>query len=127
MSEFQEWSEQYDALINNPPKEGDILKPMEGKALLTIELREGAPPFVFGRCYVPEIVGEKVDWFLQSSEDQNFHGWKCILLPRARAELIKEYGTKSEFVEVSSLRVVRPSQSGKSLLCEIPEEKLEKE
>ena len=124
MTEFQEWSDQYDALINNPPKEGEILRPMEEgtKAILTIELREGAPPFVFGRCYVPEIVGEKVGWFLQSSEDSNFHGWKCILLPRARAEVIKTHGTKNNSIEVDCLRVVRQSQSGKSLLCEIPGE-----
>jgi len=115
------WVEEYDATVKNPPKEGDILKPASGVAVLAVELTNGAPPFIYGRVYVPEIVGAELGWFLQSSESTGFHGWKCILMPRARTELIRKYGVQAEVLEVKSLKVVRPSQSGKSLLCEVHE------
>ena len=122
MSEVQEWSERYNAVINNPPKEGDILSSASGEpAKLIVELNEGMPPFIYGRAYVPEIVGVDVQWYLQEGDMDSYHGWKCILMPRARAELIRKIGLTGDTVEVKSLRVVRPSQSGKSLLCEVAE------
>lgn len=121
-SDHEEWSQKYDALINNPPKEGDVLVSSDdSKVLLAIELKEGAPPFIYGSVFVPEIVGHKLGWFLQSVDSQGFHGWKCILMPRARTELIRKFGLQQEVVEVTSLKVVRLSQSGKSLLCEVKE------
>lgn len=119
---LSEWREQYDEAINNPPtKGGEILTSLVAgdKVLLHVECLPGAPPFIFGRVYVPEVVGQPVGWFCQSNENQNFHGWKCIILPRARTELIRRYGLKSETMEVQSLKVIRPSQSGKSILCEV--------
>ncbi len=120
-TEFGTWIEEYEAVQKCPPKEGDILKPAEGKAVLVVELAEGSPPFIYGRVYVPETVGCVVGWFLQSSESQGFHGWKCILMPRARTELIRKFGVGAEVIEVAALKVVRLSQSGKSLLCEVHE------
>lgn len=118
----EEWCKEYDEWINNPPKEGEILQSADdSKALLVVELKEDVPPFIYGRAYVPEIVGKKLGWFLQSVDSQGFHGWKCILMPRARTELIRRYGLQNEVIEVTSLKIVRLSQSGKSLLCEIHE------
>lgn len=119
---LQDWSAEYDRLIQNPPGEGDILESADdSKVVLVIELKDNSPPFVYGRAYVPEIVGAKLGWFLQSAESQGFHGWKCILMPRARTELIQRCGLQAEVVEVKSLKVVRLSKSGKSLLCEVHE------
>ena len=115
------WTDEYAIVQANPPKEGDILRPAEGKAILVVELTDGSAPFIYGRVYVPEVVGEQLGWFLQSSESQGFHGWKCILMPRARTELIRKYGLKEEIIEVESLKVIRLSQSGQSLLCEVHE------
>lgn len=119
----REWSEEYDSLINNPPKDGDILttSTSDANVLLMVELKEDSPPFIYGRAYVPEIVGHSLGWYLLDSKSQSFHGWKCILLPRARTELIRKFGLQHESMEVRSLRVIRPSQSGKSLLCEVHE------
>lgn len=115
-----DWSQEYDELNNNPPKEGDILETMDdSKAILLVELEEGKQPFIYGCVFVPVVVGAKLGWFLQSRDGQGFHGFKCILMPRARAELIRREGLKNEVIEVTSLRVVRPSQTGKSLLCEV--------
>ena len=122
MCELQNWSEQYNQVIDNPPKEGDVLSTLNGEpAKLNIELVEGSPPFIYGRAYVPEIVGSEIAWCLQSETIESYHGWKCILMPRARGELIRKCGLTGDTVIVKSLRVVRPSQSGKSLLCEIGE------
>lgn len=122
VQDFAEWSAEYDALIKNPPKEGDILRSADDSpVVLAIDLKEKAPPFIYGRAYVPEIVGSALGWFLQSKDSAGFHGWKCILMPRARTDLIQKCGLQSEVVEVTSLKVIRPSQSGLSLLCEVHE------
>ena len=116
------WGEQYDELIKNPPGPGDILRSIDdSKVLLVIDIVEGSAPFVHGCAFVSEIVGSKLGWFLQSVDSIGFHGFKCILMPRARTELIRRVGLSSEIVEVTALRVVKPSQSGKSLLCEVAE------
>jgi hypothetical protein len=119
----REWAQKFGETIKQTPSEGTILKPLESdaNAILVVELHEGSPPFVFGRAYVPEIVGQELGWFLHSSQSTGFHGWKCILMPRARAELFQRHGLENEIIEVKSLKVVRQSNSKKSLLCEVHE------
>ncbi len=119
---LQEWSKDYDHHINNPPKEGDILSAMgqDAEVLLTVELVEDHSPFIYGLAFVPEIVGAPLGWYLRGTDNgKSYHGWKCIILPRARTELIRKFGLQNETMQVKSLRVVRPSQSGKALLCEV--------
>lgn len=118
---LREWSKEYDDCISNPPSDGDILSAMgeDTDVLLVLELKDDHPPFIYGRAFVPEIVGQSIGWYLQDTDSENSHGWKCILLPRARTELIRKYGLQNETMRVKSLRVVRPSQSGMSLLCEV--------
>lgn len=116
----REWSEQYNAIVESPPIDGTILTTVDGSpAKLTVELIDGAAPFIYGRIYVPEIVGIELGWFLQGVDMETYHGWKCILMPRARAELIKKVGLNGDTVTVKSLRLVRKSKSGKSYLCEV--------
>ncbi len=116
----REWSEQYNEITENPPADGTILQTVDGgPARLTVEIVDGSPPFIYGRIYVPEIVGVKLGWFLQGMDTESYHGWKCILMPRARAELIKKIGLDGDTVTVKSLRLVRTSKSGKSYLCEV--------
>ena len=131
-SAIQLWGEEFDELIKNPPKLGDVLTSMDGSpVVLAIELKDKSPPFVYGKAYVSEIVGDPLGWFLQSAESVGFHGWKCILMSRARAQLIQKCGLLSEVAEVKSLKVIRYSASKKSILCEVheylPEEKVEEE
>lgn len=113
------WQEEYDAAIQNPPKVGDILVAAEGMVLLTIELKDGSPPFIFSKVNVSEIVGTTPKWYLQSEHDEYFHGWRCILLPKARGDLAKKFGLSQPTMLVKSLRVIHYSQSKKSLLCEV--------
>ncbi len=117
------WSKEYDTHVKNPPKEGDILTTPSSDTMvaLVVELKEDNPPFIYGRAFVPEIVGASLGWFLQHDVDENFHGWMCIILPRARTELIRKFGLQNPTIYVKSLRMVRESQSGKALLCEIHE------
>jgi len=122
MTDIETWSKEYDELMKNKPSTGDILTTSDGsKAVLTIELLDKSPPFVYGRAYVPEVVGAHLGWFLQGGDSPDVHGWKCILMSRARTELIAKLGMSHDTVEVVSLRVVRESQSGKALLCEVCE------
>lgn len=120
-SPLNEWVEKYQKTIDTPPEPGDILRAVEGDALLTVEIKEGSPPFIYGRAFVPEILSVPVKWYLQAEDSHSFHGWKCILMPRARAALIQKCGLHEEAMAVKSLRVIRHSQSGKSLLCEVHE------
>ena len=115
-----EWSKKYNEVIKNRPVDGSILVTTDGSlAKLTVEIVDGSAPFIYGRLYVPEIVGIELGWFLQGAEVETYHGWKCILMPRARADLIKKIGLSGDTVLVKSLRLVRESQSGKSFLCEV--------
>ncbi len=116
----REWSKKYNAITENPPADGSILVTVDGSlAKLTVEIVDGSAPFIYGRIYVPEIVGAKLGWYLQNVDMDTYHGWKCILMPRARADLIKKVGLDGDTVLVKSLRLVRKSQSGKSFLCEV--------
>lgn len=117
-----EWLAKYNEALDTAPEAGAILASADGEPVkLVVELKEGQPPFIYGRAHVPEIVQEDVKWVLKDADAGGFYGWKTILLPRARADLLKL--KKDEIVEgtvtVKSLRVIRQSQSGKSLLCEV--------
>lgn len=120
--EVQEWSESYQKCMDNPPSDGAILKAIgDDKARLNVELQQGKVPFIYGCAYVPCVVGEAVGWFLQSYETNSNHGWKCILLSKARDECIRRFGLNRTRIPVKSLKVVQKSQSGNSLLCEVHE------
>jgi hypothetical protein len=119
--DLAEWSEKYQMAVNNPPDTGAILRPVDGDAILVVEAQEGKPPFIYGKCYVSEVPEVEPGWYLQSDENKSHHGWKCILMSRARASLIGSIGLTGDTVKVKSLKVVKQSQSGKSLLCEVHE------
>jgi hypothetical protein len=117
-----EWKDEWQKHTDNPPKPGDILRAYGGgPARLDVELVDGKPPFVYARVYVPCIVGHELGWFLQGIDSDQAHGWKCILLPKAREECLRKLGLKEPVISVKSLRVVRASQTGNSLLCEVAE------
>lgn len=115
---LEKWSEEYQVALSTPPAVGSIIKPINGDAVLTVEIQDNKPPFIYGRAFVPEIPGQEPKWYLQNEEYRANQGYKCILMARARTELIKKCGLKTE-IKVKSLRVIKPSQSGKSLLCEV--------
>ena len=121
MSALKEWRSQFDAARNTPPKAGDVLRACNGKVKLTIELAEGKPPFVFARCFIPQIAGAPVGWYCQDMESDSTYGWKCILMTKSRNEVIKRFGVAMLEVPVNAIRVVRPSKAGASLLVEVSE------
>lgn len=122
-AEIGEWSDKYNEYLNNPPQPGTILRAYgEGElARIDVDIETGKPPFLYGRAYVPCIVGSPLGWYLQSKDNTSAYGWKCILLPKAREEAIRRLGLAQPVMTVYSLKVVRTSQSGNSLLCEICE------
>lgn len=119
---IEAWSSTYQEYLNTPPKPGDILRAPGGEyARLDLDMVAGKPPFVYGRAFVPCIVGEAIGWFLQNSETDTAYGFKCILLPKAREECLRRRGTSSTRLQVKALKVVRASQTGASLLVEVHE------
>jgi hypothetical protein len=121
--EVGEWSAKYNEYLNNPPVPGTILRAYgDGEmARIDVDIEQGKPPFLYGRAYVPCIVGSPLGWYLQARDNTSAYGWKCILLPKAREEAIRRLGLDQPVMVVYSLKVVRTSQSGNSLLCEIAE------
>ena len=122
MSDIQEWSDRYNTVSNTLPAENDILATADGSpASLKVEIKDDAPPFIYGLAYVPEIMSDDVKWCLQSEAVTGHSGFKCILMPRARTELLRKVKLVGDGVTVRSLRIIRASKSGKSLLCEVAE------
>ena len=112
----------YKDVVNNPPKAGDILTTIDGgPAILIVQVEEGKPPFIYGRAYVSEILDSSLGWHLLGDTNRSL-GWKCVLMTKARREALKKCQvTEDNKIKVKSLRVIRPSESGKALLCEVHE------
>lgn len=121
--ETAQWGGEYQKHLNQPPQPGIILRACgEGEmARIDIDTEPGKQPFLYGRAYVPCVVGQPLGWFLQTTENTSAYGWKCILLPKAREEAIRRRGLNEPVMTIYSLKVVRQSQSGQSLLCEVAE------
>jgi hypothetical protein len=118
----EKWAADYQNYTDNPPPEGTILRCYGNEdARLDLELVEGKPPFLYGRVYVPHIVGQELGWFLQPFDSDAAYGWKCILLPKAREEALRRLGITEKRLRVKALKIVRYSRTGSSILCEIAE------
>lgn len=124
-----EWAKSFKDTSENPPVAGAILTTLSGLPVkLTAELKQGQSPFVFARAYTSDIYGCSLGWYLRDSDDKSYHGWRAVLLPRARADLIKTIGLGElqangveSIIFVKSLRLIRYSHSNNSMLCEIHE------
>lgn len=118
----EKWAVEYQKHTDNPPPAGTILKCYGNEdARLDLELVAGKPPFLYGRVYVPQIVGTELGWFLQPFDSDAAYGWKCILLPKAREEAIRRLGITEKRLRVKALKIVRYSRTGNSILCEVSE------
>lgn len=118
----EKWAQAYQGLSDNPPEPGTVLRAYGGEdARLDLELVEGNPPFLYGRAFVPQIVGAELGWFLQPFDSDSAYGWKCILMPKAREECLRRCGITNERIAIKALKVVRYSRTGSSILCEVAE------
>lgn len=135
MTDQTQWAEDFSKISKTPPEPGTVLSTMDDLPVkLTVELQKGASPFIFGRAYVSDLFGESIGWFLQGKENDSYHGYKCVLLPRARTDLIQKIGlgdmqddAEESAIYVKSLKIIRYSHSGSSILCEVHEYLEEKE
>lgn len=112
----------YQDVINTPPGAGDILTTInELPVVLTIQVEKGKLPFIYGRAYASETLDDSLGWYLRGSDDDRSVGWKCVLMTKARCEALKKCTVNEDKIYVKSLKVVRESSSGNSLLCEVHE------
>lgn len=122
MTKVQQWAQDHKKHSDNPPPEGTILRAMADAAgVLHVELTEGQPPFVYGRAYVPHIIGKELGWFLEAFDAPVNFGIKLILMPKSREETIRRFGMTEKKIKVKALRLVRYSKSKTSILCEVAE------
>ena len=122
LSEELKWTKEYQSFQRNPPKSGQVLSTIDGSPVrLDVELVKNNQPFIYARAFIPCIVGQSVGWFLQSVDSKDTFGLKCILVPKARDDLMREKGIDGPIIRAKSLRILRASKSGQSLLCEVSE------
>jgi hypothetical protein len=88
-----EWRKAYQILFKSPIESGTVLTTANGDpAKLTIQFSNGSQPFIFGKAYIPDTVGETLGRFLQSIKEPVRFGLKVILLPKSRGEVIARFG-----------------------------------
>lgn len=112
----------YRDVVSNPPAPGTVLRTLSGApTTLTVKIDEGKPPFISGLAYVSEVLDENLGWYLREPSDERNTGWRCILMTKARREAVQRCDLETGTLCVKALRVVRQSESGKALLCEVAE------
>jgi len=122
MSVSDQVKKKYVDVISKAPPVGTILETVDASySLLRVELEDGKPPFIYGRAYPIETIGDKLGWYLRGADDTRNTGYKCILLSAARRGIIKAFPQEFQYgsIPVKSLKVVRVSNTGQSLLCEV--------
>ena len=123
MSVAEKFREEYARISTVPPAPDTILRCVDSSqpVVLTIDLIEGKEPFIYGQAHVPSIVGEEVlGWCARGLNEAN-RGFKCILMSKARDEVMRRNPDLPKQVLVKSLKVVKKSKSGSALLCEVHE------
>lgn len=119
-STSSQWQVEFDRVTKTPPPPGAILTTLDGSPLAVhIEFPQGKAPFMYALAHVPCIVGCQLGWFARSVDEESMYGWKVILLPKARDKVIQRIGIARNKVGVGSIRIIRASHAGKSLLGEI--------
>ena len=112
----------YQDVISTPPAAGDILTTLDGSpVVMTVQVEEEKLPFIYGRAYVSEVLSSTLGWYLRGVDDDRAGGWKCVLMTKARREALEKCKVTEDKFEIKSLKIVRLSSSGKSLLCEVHE------
>lgn len=121
--DLEEWLEEYDLLSKDPPKNGDIITTCDGSPVrIDVEYAVGKSPFMYASVYVPSEVGAKLAWYAQGKTAQHIYGLKAILKPRSRDLMIRRFGIRTNPIYVNAIRIDRFSDSGRSILVDIPEE-----
>lgn len=119
---IQSWSEEYQALLNSPPVEDEILTAPDSKpARLNMKIEIGKQPFVYATAFVPDVIGCELGWKIRSVSDPSSYGWKIVLGNRSRQEVIRRYGLKQVLIPVKSVRITGESHSKFSLFGEVQE------
>ena len=115
-----EWRKKFDEVSKNKPIEGHILTALDGQKIkLTLEFHEGSQPLIFTRIYVPQSVGVEPKWVAQGENENMNFGWKGLLRPKSRDDVIKKFGMQNDFVLVKEVIVTKRSETGKSLQLEV--------
>lgn len=114
-----QWRKEFQKILNVPPV-GEYLGTEDGSPIkIEIECYSGKKPFMFTRAYVPQVVGGQLGWFAQRECDVSQYGWKVILMPKSRDEAVKRIGIDKPYGLVGTIRVLKMSETGQSMLGEV--------
>ena len=88
---------------------------------LNIDLKKGSQPFIYAQAYIPDTVGGKLGWFAHSVDIKQPFGWKVVLTPQSRQDVLIRLGMKDLIVPVKSLRILSMSRTGGCLIAKVEE------
>jgi len=117
--DVEEWKIAYAKALETPPSPGTEISGKDGEAKLYLDVKAGKEPFIYGFMFLNNVVGEEPLWYARSVTDDAKNGWKLILLPQAKAKMIRERGLNWTTCGVLAIRIVREAKGGKSLLCDV--------
>ena len=119
--DIEEWKEAYQKALVTPPPAGSEISGRDGEVRLYLDVKPGKEPFIYGFMFLNNIVGEEPRWYARSVNDETKKGWKLILLPQPKTEMIRAKGLGWERCSVLAIRIVREAKGGKSFLCDVVE------
>lgn len=114
----QQWLAEYTDFVNSEPEKGTIITSYTGEPILiNCSMPAGAMPFFSAKIYVPKMSCSPVDWFGHGISDRADFGWRAVLVPFAREEVIRRKIIQPNLTaSVRALKILGISNSGKSVL-----------
>jgi hypothetical protein len=106
--------QRFKELKSNKPCEGDVLTSKDGQPVkVRLEKHKDTGRIAF---IVTVIIDEDATgWYLSNEK----HGLKAIIMNNSKMQLIAQNYGATDDLRIDQLRVVRRSDSGKALLCEL--------
>jgi len=119
------WRTKFEEARTNPPREaGTVITTIDGSPIAVhLAFPEGKPPFFYAIMHLTTIVGAEVGWHARSINDKSkerMEGHKLILMSRSRTLIIRAFGVALDVAPIDALRLHHVSESGKSLVVELP-------
>lgn len=121
LPQVADWLLEYTDFINEDPRQGTIITTHTGEpVLIRCSMPPGQMPFFSAKIYVPKMACSPVDWFAHGVSSQSDFGWRAILVPPAREEIIRRKAVlQNQTALVRALRVAGVSNSRKSVLVSV--------
>lgn len=115
-----QWLDEYEEFMKQDPPHGLLISTYEGEPVrINCELKPGSMPFLSAKIYVPKMTCSPIAWFAHGLSSRADFGWRAVLVPQAREEVIRKHIIRDNIAPVGALKVHGKSASGKCILVSI--------